>query len=82
VNKIVNYAQCTQLIVDYIVGHGLDAFTPKGRHYYLQTQSLNGLQTETIEALIEQGLPLPSPYRFTGLCPIPDAFDLSENLFI
>ena len=39
-----------------------DAFTPKGRHYYLQTQSLDGLQTETIEALIEQGLPLPSPF--------------------
>ena len=42
--------------------HSSDAFTPKGRHYYLQTQSLKGLQTETIEALIEQGLPLPSPF--------------------
>jgi hypothetical protein len=42
--------------------HSSDAFTPKGRHYYLQTQSLNGFQTETIEALIEQGLPLPSPF--------------------
>jgi FAD/FMN-containing dehydrogenase len=39
-----------------------DAFTPMGRHYYLQTQSLDGFQTETIEALIEQGLPLPSPF--------------------
>ncbi len=27
--------------------HSSDAFTPKGRHYYLQTQSLKGLQTET-----------------------------------
>ncbi|MFQ4143437.1 FAD-binding oxidoreductase [Chlorogloeopsis sp. ULAP02] len=42
--------------------HSSDAFTPKGRHYYLQTQSLKRLQTETIEALIEQGLPLPSPF--------------------
>jgi len=29
-------------------------FTPAGRHYYLQTRLA---QTETIEALIEQGLP-------------------------
>lgn len=42
--------------------HSSDAFTPKGRHYYIQTQSLNGFQTETIEATIEQGLPLPSPF--------------------
>jgi FAD/FMN-containing dehydrogenase len=40
----------------------LDAFTPAGRHYYLQTQSLPNLQTEAIEVLIEQGLPLPSPF--------------------
>lgn len=42
--------------------HQLDAFTPAGRHYYLQTQSLPNLQTEAIEVLIEQGLPLPSPF--------------------
>jgi len=36
------------------------AMRSPGRHYYLQTQSLEGFQTETIEALIEQGLPLPS----------------------
>lgn len=42
--------------------HSNDAFTPKGRHGYLQTQSLDGFQTEMIEALIEQGLPLPSPF--------------------
>jgi FAD/FMN-containing dehydrogenase len=42
--------------------HQLDVFTPAGRHYYLQTRSLAGLQTETIEVLIEQGLPLPSPF--------------------
>ncbi|MDV2997496.1 MAG: 6-hydroxy-D-nicotine oxidase [Chroococcidiopsis sp. SAG 2025] len=42
--------------------HQLDVFTPAGRHYYLQTRSLAGLQTETIDVLIEQGLPLPSPF--------------------
>ncbi len=47
--------------------HGLDAFTPAGRHYYIQTQSLNGFQTEAIEALIEQGLPLPSPFSMINI---------------
>ncbi len=47
--------------------HGLDAIAPKGRHYYIQTQSLNGLQTETIEVLIEQGLPLSSPFSLIEL---------------
>ncbi|MBW4639938.1 MAG: FAD-binding oxidoreductase [Gloeocapsa sp. UFS-A4-WI-NPMV-4B04] len=42
--------------------HGQDALTPKGRHYYIQTRSLKGLQTETIKVLLEQGLPLPSPF--------------------
>lgn len=42
--------------------HGSDVFTPAGRHYYLQTRSLPGFQAETIEALIEPGLPLPSPF--------------------
>jgi len=46
---------------------GQDAFSPKGRHYYGQTQSLKGLQTETIEVLIEQGLPLPSPFSLIAL---------------
>ncbi|WP_250126765.1 FAD-binding oxidoreductase [Chroococcidiopsis sp. CCMEE 29] len=46
---------------------GLDAFTPKGRHYYLQTQSLDGFQTKAIEALIEQGLPLPSPFSMINI---------------
>nr|MDZ8003366.1 FAD-binding oxidoreductase [Nostoc sp. DedSLP05]MDZ8100880.1 FAD-binding oxidoreductase [Nostoc sp. DedSLP01] len=40
---------------------------PKGRHYYTQTQSLNGLQTETIEVLIEQSLPFSSPFSIVGL---------------
>ncbi len=47
--------------------HGLDAFTPAGRHYYLQTQSLDGFQTETINALIEHGLPLPSPFSMINV---------------
>ncbi len=44
-----------------------DANVPKGRYYYTQTQSLNGLQTETIEALIEQGLPFSSPFSILSL---------------
>ena len=47
--------------------HGLDATAPKGRHYYIQTRSLDGLQTETIEVLLEQGLPLSSPFSMIGL---------------
>jgi FAD/FMN-containing dehydrogenase len=47
--------------------HGLDAFTPAGRHYYIQTQSLNGFQTEAIATLIEQGLPLPSPFSMINI---------------
>lgn len=42
--------------------HGLDGTTPNGRYYYIQTRSLNSLQTETIEALLEQGLPFSSPF--------------------
>ncbi len=44
--------------------HQWDVNAPKGRHYYTQTQSLKGLQAETIEALIEQGLPFSSPFSF------------------
>ena len=44
-----------------------DANVPSGRHYYEQTQSLHGLQSETIEALIEQGLPFPSPFSLISL---------------
>jgi FAD/FMN-containing dehydrogenase len=46
---------------------GQDALAPKGRHYYTQTQSLKNLQTEAIEVLIEQGLPLPSPFSLIAL---------------
>jgi FAD/FMN-containing dehydrogenase len=51
-----------QPVTYYDLIHQLDAYTPAGRNYYLQTRSLAGLQTETIAALIEQGLPLPSPF--------------------
>ncbi len=44
-----------------------DANVPKGRYYYEQTQSLPGLQSEPIEALIEQGLPLSSPFSLISL---------------
>ena len=47
--------------------HELDAIAPKGRYYYVQTQSLPGFQTETIEALIEQGLPLSSPFSMISI---------------
>jgi FAD/FMN-containing dehydrogenase len=47
--------------------HRSDAIAPKGRQYYIQTQSLKSLQTETIEVLIEQGLPLSSPFSLIGL---------------
>jgi FAD/FMN-containing dehydrogenase len=47
--------------------HGLDAMVPEGRNYYIQTQSLKGLQTETIEILLEQGLPLSSPFSMISI---------------
>ena len=47
--------------------HQIDALAPRGRHYYVQTQSLKGLQTETVEVLIEQGLPLSSPFSLIEL---------------
>ena len=43
----------------------LDAYFPKGRSYFIQTQSLSGLRDETIEILIESVRSLPSP--FSGL---------------
>jgi hypothetical protein len=40
----------------------LDAFFPKGRHYYIQTRSLVGLRAETIAALLERAQQFTSPY--------------------
>jgi FAD/FMN-containing dehydrogenase len=42
--------------------HTLDAAFPKGRHYFLQTQSLVGLRTETIAILIERAQQFSSPF--------------------
>jgi FAD binding domain/Berberine and berberine like len=47
--------------------HGMDAIVPKGRHYYIQTRSINALQNETIETLIEQGLPFSSPFSMISI---------------
>lgn len=47
--------------------HVIDVLAPKGRHYYIQTRLLKGLQTETIDVLIEQGLPLSSPFSLIEL---------------
>lgn len=44
--------------------HQWDVNAPKGRHWYVKTQSIKGFQTEAIEALIEQGLPFSSPFSF------------------
>jgi FAD/FMN-containing dehydrogenase len=40
----------------------IDALFPKGRHYFLQTQSLEGLRPETIEILIEGAKRFTAPY--------------------
>jgi FAD binding domain/Berberine and berberine like len=42
--------------------HSIDNLAPKGRHYFCQTQSLDSLQTETIEILVEQARSFSSPY--------------------
>jgi len=39
----------------------LDAFFPKGRHYFIRTQSLDHLRSETIEVLVERARRLSSP---------------------
>lgn len=64
--------------------HSIDAFTPRGRHYYLQTQSLENFQTEAIEVLIEPGLPLPSPFSTINIHHFHGAasrVDVSETAF-
>jgi len=39
---------------------GLDALCPKGRHYFIRTQSLDHLRSETIEVLVERARRLSS----------------------
>jgi len=40
----------------------LDALFPKGRRYFIQTRSLDGLRAETIEILVESARQLSSPF--------------------
>ncbi len=40
----------------------LDALFPKGRRYFMQTRSLDGLRAETIEVLVESAQQLSSPF--------------------
>jgi FAD/FMN-containing dehydrogenase len=42
--------------------NALNALFPKGRHYFIQTQSLNALGAETIEVLVEQARQFSSPF--------------------
>jgi FAD/FMN-containing dehydrogenase len=42
--------------------HTLDAYFPKGRQYFIQTQSLASLRAETIEILIERAQQFSSPF--------------------
>ncbi len=45
----------------------LDALAPKGRHYFLQTRSLDTLRAETIEILIEQARQFSSPFSMLSV---------------
>ncbi len=61
-----------------------DADVSNDHHYYIQTRSLPELQSETIEALIEQGLPLTSPFSSIGLYHfhgVPGRVSASETAF-
>jgi len=42
--------------------HSIDAMAPKGRHYFIQTQSLDGLRVETIDVLLELAQQFSSPF--------------------
>lgn len=45
----------------------MDALVPKGRCYFIQTQSLNGLCAETIDVLVEQAQRFSSPFSAISL---------------
>jgi FAD/FMN-containing dehydrogenase len=47
--------------------HTLDAYFPKGRQYFLQTQSLAGLRAETIELLIGRAQQFSSPFSAVSI---------------
>jgi hypothetical protein len=42
--------------------NALNAFFPKGRRYFIQTRSLDGLRAETIEALVASARRITSPF--------------------
>jgi hypothetical protein len=42
--------------------HSIDSLAPKGRHYFMQTQSWDGLRGETIEVLVELAQQFSSPF--------------------
>lgn len=56
-----------QPVMYYDLVHALDAPMPKGRYYFIQTQSLDGLCAETVEALIECAQQFSSPFSAISL---------------
>ena len=47
--------------------YSIDALVPKGRRYFIQTQSLDGLRDETITELIEQAQQFSSPLSILSI---------------
>jgi hypothetical protein len=47
--------------------YSIDALVPKGRRYFIQTQSLDGLRDETIMELIEQAQQFSSPLSILSI---------------
>lgn len=47
--------------------HSIDTLTPKGRQYFLQMQSLDGLRGETINVLVEQAQQFSSPFSILAI---------------
>lgn len=47
--------------------HSIDALVPKGRHYFIQTQSLERLRAETTEVLIELAQQFSSPFSLLSI---------------
>ena len=47
--------------------YSIDALVPKGRRYFIQTQSLDGLRDETIAELIEQAQQFSSPLSILSI---------------
>ncbi|WP_338250980.1 BBE domain-containing protein [Dictyobacter halimunensis] len=56
-----------QLVMYDDLIHMLDAPMPKGRHYFIQTQSLDSLGVETVDALLELAQQFSSPFSAISL---------------